>query len=220
MNREVGTTPSCVGGRMSAFGSTESRFRKHGSATVTAGGVAATARAVVSELTPLLGVLERLVASVRYVKVQSAYQKIGNRRPPDGVLIKRLIELKFPNLAKLVKRLHGRSQAFDETDMALEGAVAVLSRVQAWTRWEAPWGPGPTSRWSKVGAFRPGSFTRTCSSRSLAGGMWPTGSTAISAYSWARRPGGTRASSGPRPQGEGTGPPRLIRATAASGSCV
>lgn len=99
------------------------------SSTVTAGGTAATARALVSELKPLLGALERLVASVHYVKDQPAYQRVGKRRPPDGVLIKRLIELKFPNLPKLVERLHGRSKTFDETDMALEGAVAVLSRL-------------------------------------------------------------------------------------------
>lgn len=45
------------------------------------------------------------------------------------MLIKRLLELKFPSLPKQVQRLFERSKTFDETDMALEGAVAVLIRA-------------------------------------------------------------------------------------------
>ena len=99
------------------------------SSTVMAGGSAAAARTLLNELQPLLQMLERLVASLRYLKEQPQYHQIGDRRPPDGVLIKRLLELKFPSLPKQVQRLFERSKTFDETDMALEGAVAVLIRA-------------------------------------------------------------------------------------------
>ncbi|WP_144440481.1 DUF342 domain-containing protein [Limnochorda pilosa] len=97
--------------------------------TLAAGGLAATARALVAEINPMLLALERLLASVHYLKQQPAYQSGRSRRPPDGVLIKRMVEMKFRDLPGLVEQFHGRSEAFDEVDVGLEDVAALLHKL-------------------------------------------------------------------------------------------